>query len=199
MKKRILLMGAMLFALSCCGCSTSDSKSATTGSTTVDQVLAAQTESATEDSVVSQVTEETTEDSVVSQVTEDAIAAAEETGEAADVDIDFTTMSSDMVYATVYQMCLSPEEYVGQTVRMEGQYYASYYETTELYYHYCIVSDATACCAKGLEFVWGDGTHTYPDDYPENYTQVVVVGTFATYEELGIQYCHLVDATLTVE
>ncbi len=104
-------------------------------------------------------------------------------------------MSSDMVYLTVYQMLVNPDAYFGKTVRMSGIYYASYYEVTGLYYQYCIIADATSCCSQGLEFIWDDGSHAYPAEYPDNYTQVEVTGTFGTYEELGVTYYCLLDAT----
>ena len=114
------------------------------------------------------------------------------------VDYDLTAKSSDMEYATVYQMMILPEDYEGKTYRMEGSFYATYYEPTQSYYYYCIIQDATACCVQGLEFVWGDGSHKYPDEYPEEYTDVVVEGTFETYREEGDEnlYCRLTDAVL---
>lgn len=113
-------------------------------------------------------------------------------------DYDLTVMSSDMVYAIVYQMMSEPDDYIGKTFRMDGLYYASYYEPTEQYYHYCIIQDAAACCAQGMEFVWGDGSHIYPDEYPAEDTMVVVQGVFETYREDGDPnlYCRLRDATL---
>ena len=66
------------------------------------------------------------------------------------------------------------------------------------YYHYCIIQDATACCAQGMEFVWGDGSHVYPDEYPAEDADVIVEGTFETYREEGDSnlYCRLANATL---
>ena len=34
-----------------------------------------------------------------------------------------------------------------------------------------------ACCAQGLEFVWGDGSHKYPDEYPAEDAEIEVQGT----------------------
>ncbi len=118
-----------------------------------------------------------------------------------DVDYDLTVMSSDMVYATVYQMMTDPGIYIGKTFRMDGLYQASYYEPTKQYYHACVIQDATACCAQGMEFVWGDGSHVYPDEYPEINTRVTVQGTFEAYSEAGDSnlYCRLKDATLDAE
>lgn len=118
-----------------------------------------------------------------------------------DVDYDLTNMSSDMVYAIVYQMMIDPDTYIGKTFRMEGLYSAGYYEPTEQYYHYCLIQDALACCAQGLEFVWEDGNHIYPDEYPEEKVRIVVQGTFETYRENGDDYlyCRLKDANLEVK
>lgn len=72
------------------------------------------------------------------------------------------------------------------------------YDLTQKYYFYCVIQDATACCAQGLEFVWDDGTHVYPDEYPEDNAEVIIEGTFETYreEEDASLYCRLADATL---
>lgn len=114
------------------------------------------------------------------------------------VDYDLTQMSSDMVYATVYQMMVAPKEYEGKTFRIDGNFYATYYEATKKYYFYCVIQDATACCAQGIEFVWEDGSHIYPDEYPKDNAEIVVEGTFETYMEDGDEnlYCRLSDATL---
>ena len=139
---------------------------------------------------------------VLNEDGEDIISGAEDVREAeGTVDYDLTQMSSDMVYATVYQMMVAPEEYEGKTFRIDGNFYAAYYEATKKYYFYCIVQDATACCAQGIEFVWDDGSHIYPDEYPEDNAEIVVEGTFETYQEEGDSslYCRLADATLQQE
>ena len=134
--------------------------------------------------------------------TEDTISGEEDVRNTdGTVDYDLTQMSSDMVYATVYQMMVMPEEYEGKTFRIDGNFYATYYEATKKYYFYCVIQDATACCAQGMEFVWEDGSHIYPDEYPEDNAEIVVEGTFETYKEEGNQnlYCRLSDAILQQE
>lgn len=130
---------------------------------------------------------------------EDTISGAENVRDTDEtVDYGLTQMSSDMVYATVYQMMVTPEEYEGKTFRIDGNFYATYYEATKKYYFYCIIQDATACCAQGMEFIWDDGSHIYPDEYPEDNAEIVVEGTFETYREDGDEnlYCRLSDAIL---
>ena len=117
------------------------------------------------------------------------------------IDYDLTKMNSDMVYATVYQMMMDPEQYVGKVCKIDGLYYAGQDENTGDYYHYCIITDALACCAQGLEFIWGDGSHKYPDEYPADQTPIIVQGTFETYQEPedDTVYCRLTNAEMQVE
>lgn len=85
---------------------------------------------------------------------------------AADIDIDLTAMGADMVCATVFDMMNNPATYEGKVIRMEGPFQHSHYDETGMDYFFVIVRDATACCAQGIEFVWGDGSHDYPGEYP---------------------------------
>ena len=116
------------------------------------------------------------------------------------VDVDLTVMSKDMVYATVYQMMMAPEEFVGKKIKADGLYTAGYYDLTDKWYHYCIIKDAQACCQQGIEFTWGDGSHDL-SEFPEEGTEIEVIGTFRTYKDFEddeIQYCELADATMTL-
>ena len=117
------------------------------------------------------------------------------TGEPADnIDVDLTVLSSTMVYSEVYNMMVSPEEYVGKTVKMNGLFAYYHDEATCNYYFACIIQDATACCAQGIEFVLTE-EYTYPDDYPEVNAEICVVGVFDTYQEGNYTYCTLRNAT----
>jgi len=116
------------------------------------------------------------------------------------VDYDLTIMGSDMVYATVYQMMTDPDTYVGKVFRIRGNYNTAWYEPTGQYYQYVVISDATACCAQGLEFVWEDGSHIYPDEYPQQNAEIEVTGIYEIYQEEGDNnlYCRLNNASLKI-
>ena len=197
-----------LFILSVTGCSNNNSnRNAANNSNSVDKVISEQigsaddtSENASDENTNTETPETEMIDTEENPDTDSETEQSEETApQSADgVDYDLTTMSSDMIYATVYQMMADPDSYIGKTIRMDGLYYASYYDMTETYYHYCIIQDATACCAQGIEFVWGDGSHIYPDEYPQDNTEVVVQGVFEIYEEDGFKYCRLKDATMEV-
>ncbi len=107
------------------------------------------------------------------------------------VDVDLTQLSSTMVYSEVYAMMVEPEQYVGKTVKMRGLFATQEYNGERLYA--CVVQDATACCAQGLEFETAEKLN-YPDDYPEPGSEITVVGTFDSYQEEvdGNYYIYLV-------
>ena len=109
--------------------------------------------------------------------------------------MDLTELSSTMVYSEVFNMLSSPDQYVRKTVKLDG--IAAFYhdEATDKYYYACIIQDATACCAQGIEYVLAENT-AGSDDYPEAGTDISVVGTFDTYEEGGTTYCTLKEASL---
>ena len=111
------------------------------------------------------------------------------------VDVDLTALSSTMVYSEVYSMLTAPEEYIGKTVKMSGRYTSFHDETTGNDYNACIIRDATACCAQGIEFEL-NSQYTYPDDYPQEDEQITVTGVFTTYQEGNSTYCTLRNAEL---
>ena len=127
--------------------------------------------------------------------------AAEDAEGTAAVDIDLTVLSGIMVYSEVNSMISFPDNYIGKTVKMQGQF--TIYQATDAHgtflpdkmFFSCMIADATACCSQGLEFIL-TGEHTYPNDYPELGSEITVTGTFEVYTENGFQYCRLVDATL---
>lgn len=58
-----------------------------------------------------------------------------------------------------------------------------------------------ACCAQGLEFVWGDGSHKYPDEYPAEDTEIEVQETFETHKEkeYDTTFCRLANVDMRVK
>lgn len=117
------------------------------------------------------------------------------TGGEEGIDIDLTVLSSTMVYSEVYNMMLTPENYVGKTVKMRGKFNLFHDKNTDKNYYSCIIADATACCSQGIEFVLTDD-YTYPDDYPEKGDEICVTGVFELYQEGQFTYATLLDARL---
>lgn len=189
----IWLLTAVVLLLGC-GKQTDNGKGINSGKT-VDKVIESQVkkeeQKKTEESTKED-TQKNDQQNTDTQTTEN-VQGSVNAPEAA-VDVDLSVMDSDMIYATVYQMMSDPEQYVGKTFRIEGKFYVTYDEMTKNQYYYCVIKDATECCAQGLEFVWGDGSHIYPDEYPTDGTEVIVDGTFELYMENDSRYCRLANA-----
>lgn len=111
-----------------------------------------------------------------------------------DIDYDLTEMNSDMIYATVFMVVQDPESYTGKTFKIYGNSYT--FPTTEgkSMTHYCLIKDALACCAQGLEFISSNSDEKYPDDGDE----IVVTGTLESYtvEDIPMPLCRLVNAKI---
>lgn len=191
MKKKIIIVTLLSAALVLSACETGDVKrTAASQNLTVSDLLAS-----AEDSSQEEKPEEAAETVLVTSVEEEASVPLESIPQGGDVDIDLTTLSKTMVYSEVYNIMVSPDEYVGKTMRMSGFYNEWLDETTGNRYFYCIIQDATACCAQGIEFILTDD-YKYPDDYPEAGAIATVVGRFDTYMEGEYLYCTLRDAVL---
>lgn len=186
MKKLICFSLALtlLFALSGCDETQTASKGAVSKSGTVSQLM----EDAAKDTDAVELVP--TPPAEMKPVAQEPL--PEHTASEDGIDVDLTRMSSTMVYAEVSNMMYCPDDYVGKIVRMQGQNINSYYDVTDQTYHSVLIADATACCAQGLEYVLADAGASYP----ESDAEVTVTGEFELYEELGMMYCRLKDATI---
>ena len=184
MKRLFCLLLAACMMLSLCACGKDSEKAAGNDVSSSDEESSAPTE------IIPTPNEpETPEGSEPSQPS------------AGKVDVDLTVLSSTMVYSEVYNMLYNdPAHYLGKTVKARGTF--SIYQLVtdgvlqpDPVSYACIISDAAACCAEGMEFVL-EGDLTYPDDYPELGTEITVIGEFQSYEENGMTRYHLVNARL---
>ncbi|MGN0528995.1 MAG: hypothetical protein ACI4IE_07655 [Eubacterium sp.] len=107
-------------------------------------------------------------------------------------DVDLTALSGTMVYSEVYNMVTTPEDYIGKTVKMNGQYNIWSNEEQTQQYYAVVISDATACCQQGLEFELPDKSAPPCASGDE----ITVIGTFNTYQEGEYTYCHLENAQI---
>ncbi len=181
--KKILALTAVAVMLSGCGSENNQASRIDSGTKTVEDVLEEKT--ANSEEAVSE------PEAVTINAAESAIASSEMTS---NVDIDLTKLSSTLVYSEVYNMMTAPDQYFGKTVKMRGNNSIFIDETTNLAYYSCVIQDATACCANGIEYeLTGVGSL---DGYPEDGKEITVTGTFSSYEENGAYYLVLSDASI---
>lgn len=122
-------------------------------------------------------------------------AAKKKGNKSAKVDLDLTKFSSVMVYSALFNVLTNPSAYIGQTIKIKGQFDFFHDEDTDKNYFGVMVMDASACCSTGIDFVLKKN-YNYPSDYPEVGEVITVAGKFEQYQEDGITYCHLVEADI---
>lgn len=105
------------------------------------------------------------------------------------IDVDLTSMSSTLVYSEVYDMITNFHNYVGKVIKMNGIAEVWTDPNTNVTYRTCIIQDATACCAQGIEFELTEGA-----DQVKRGDAIVVIGVFDVYFEGEIPYCTLRNA-----
>ena len=119
-------------------------------------------------------------------------AAKKKGNKSAKVDLDLTKFSSVMVYSALFNVLTNPSAYIGQTIKIKGQFDLFHDEDTDKNYFGVMVMDASACCSTGLDFVLKDSYK----EYPEVGEVITVAGKFEQYQEDGITYCHLIEADI---
>ena len=188
MKRAICLISCAAILLST-GC-TRNNPSSRVGSQPTGAKDVIESQIAAESTAVSETTSSlASEETTVSESTTETMAESSND----EYDIDLTIDNADLIYAEVFAMVYTPEDYVGKTVKMKGQFVFYYDEEAGMYYYACLIKDAMACCAQGLEFIPA-GDCVYPDDFPPAMTEINVTGTFNILEDNGETYVALTDA-----
>ena len=190
MKRIFCLLLAACMTLSLCACGKDSEKDAGSDASSSNEEASASAES-----IPTPKEQETPDEQQTPEEPEQTQTSAD------GVDVDLTVLSSTMVYSEVYNMLYNdPAHYLGKTVKARGTF--SIYQLVtdgvlqpDPVAYACIIADATACCAEGMEFV-PEGDLTYPEDYPELGAEITVIGEFQSYEENGMTWYHLVNARL---
>lgn len=174
------------------------------GAKTIDDLIAEQNAASDMSSLIAEYgeyeeeDEDASYDDILGASDSSAVASSFHTAEEIDVEgdyVDLTKQSSTMIYTTVYNMMYYPENFVGKTIKMTGNYSEYIAEDTGKRYFACIIKDATACCSQGVEFELTED-YKYPDNYPKEADPITVEGVFDLYKEGEYQYCTLRNAKL---
>lgn len=197
MKKAILLLAAaLLLTCTACGESSSSIQSGTTSSSFAGTDADSQTDIAPSSEPDGSSSSAASPAELPEESTGDTSATLVESSDG-EPDIDLTTLSSIMVYSEVFNMSVSPEEYIGKTIRMDGIFTTNQDPETEQISCAVLVQDATACCAQGFEIIMPEDA-VYPQDYPDFGSEVTVVGELQadrSLEEYGMIFLRLENVT----
>ena len=144
-KKNILAVVALVTISFITGCGNSNQGGGrgTTEQSMVDEIIAANeatteltTEMTTE--ITTELTTEVTTE-ITTEITEE-VTTEELLGEPdPNVDIDMTVMTATMVFSQMNNIMMAPDSYLGQKIKVSGEYYPLYYEGTGNYYHYVLM------------------------------------------------------------
>lgn len=109
------------------------------------------------------------------------------------VDIDVMNLNDIMAFAQVNNMMTTYEDYLGQTVKVHGNYYCHYIEEMDISYHFLLLVDGTNCCQGILEFLMPEGV-----EYPTSGENLIVMGEYLKYtDDFGTYPYILVSDYLT--
>ena len=106
------------------------------------------------------------------------------------VDYDLSNMNANMIFAEIFNLVLMPDEYIGRTFRMKGNFAVYVNETSGNKYFSIIIPDATQCCQQGIDIICL-GDMKYPEDFPKIGSEIMVTGQFnsiTTDEGLSFNY-----------
>ncbi|MBR6401341.1 MAG: hypothetical protein IKS17_09025 [Firmicutes bacterium] len=192
MRKTAVMLAALMMLA---GCGTNGGEHEFAPRNDVEAVMRQNMEKKTESAAEPTTAEETTVGAVVQTETQaceqTSAAPVNETAETAETAapvpetpapggdaVDLTGMDSDMVYAVVFEMVSDPDRYRGREVKMHGTCNRFTDPETGKDYYACIITDAQACCAQGIEFELPEG-----EPYPEYGSEITVSGIFDSYFE----------------
>lgn len=106
------------------------------------------------------------------------------------VDHDLSNMNANMIFAEIFNLVLMPDEFIGRTFRMKGNFAVYVNETSGNKYFSIIIPDATQCCQQGIDIICL-GDMKYPEDFPKIGSEIMVTGQFnsiTTDEGLSFNY-----------
>src|SRR5574344_519411 len=107
------------------------------------------------------------------------------------IDFDLTKMSATMIYAEIFNMMIDPDTYNNKIIKVKGFFQVFHDDYSNEDFYTIIIPDATACCQQGIEFIW-EGEHTFPDDYPEQESEITITGKYISLETAdGVSYSYM--------
>lgn len=107
------------------------------------------------------------------------------------VDFDLTSMNPNMIYAQVFNLMLSPEDYDGKIFKMTGSFLKLTGQDGETVYA-VIVKDALACCQQGLEF-----KYNFAGNEPQPDQNITVIGKYTlTTRPDGLTHNYIVASNV---
>lgn len=115
--------------------------------------------------------------------------------QSSDVDIDLTDVSSTIAYTQLFVIQRKPDEYIGKTVKLNGEFQVIENTENNIKFFAIIVSDDAACCKVGYEIVFSE-KYKQSTDFPQIGENVTLVGKVNGFEKDGLTYINLIEVEI---
>ena len=112
------------------------------------------------------------------------------------IDLDLTALSAVMLSAEMINISRSPQDYLGQTIRIDGMY-MNFSDGNNHYFHFVVFMDEAGCCEQGFEFRV-DEEFGAPEELININADIQVTGVFQVCVESGREIYYLSVVELEV-
>lgn len=187
MKNTIAMLLILVFLLSGCGSTKSASKLASDSDAST-----ANSNTTSSASTTTENTNESTCNATQSNTVETTDQVSDANYDQSDIDVDIT----EKMYVTyINEIYLNAEDYMDQTIRIQGMFQA-YKDDTNGQTYYYVYRTGPGCCGNdgsmcGFEFTWNG-------EIPKDNDWIEVVGSLGSYDEDGWTYLTLDAKSVTV-
>lgn len=111
--------------------------------------------------------------------------------EVTEISYDLSSLNDTMAYAQLINIIKEPDEYLDKGIKLKGLYTANFNGFTHDYNYTITIQDNTQCCAQGIEFILKNDK-----DYPEENSEITLIGVLDLFEEGKHSYCYIKDAII---
>ena len=102
-----------------------------------------------------------------------------------DIDVNLSTLSATMLFAEIINIMNRPEDYLGQVIKIHGEYFNYYHEENNQYIHFVLVFDEMDCCEQRFQFRVNEDFGS-PEELFEIGEGIEIIGVFQSYDGEGL-------------
>ena len=101
--------------------------------------------------------------------------------EEGNIDVNLSALSATMLFAEITRITNNPEDYLGQVIKIHGEYFNFYDGERNQYIHFVLVLDEAGCCNEGFQFRVSEEFGS-PEDLFEIQEEIEIIGVFSSCE-----------------
>jgi len=106
-------------------------------------------------------------------------------------DVDLTALGKVIAHAKITEMYENPDDYIGKTIKVKGEYEAETWQNTD--YHYLVIQGEEGCCPQVFQLRWNDEI-----ERPSRGNTIEVFGVFDEHDELDDTWYRIITVESVV-